>query len=69
MRIGIVCDDWKLAVFRKRLTEAGYAYADGGAPVPNCTNLIVVVPDTVDDTAALKKVVEACQAECARMKR
>ena len=64
MRAGIVVDDYKLAVFRKRLTEAGYAHEDGGAPVPNCTNLIVVT----NDVLALKKVVEACQAECARIK-
>lgn len=65
MKAGIVVYDWKLAVFRKRLTEAGYDYQDGGAPVANCTNLIVVT----NDVLALKKVVEACQAECARMKR
>jgi hypothetical protein len=61
MRAGIVVDDWKLAIFRKRLTEAGFVYEDGGAPVPNCTNLLV----ETNNLLALKKVVEACQAECA----
>lgn len=64
MKAGIVVDDWKLKVFRKRLTEAGYTYTDGGAPVPNCTNLIVVT----DDVLALKKVVEECQAECSKIR-
>ncbi len=65
MRAGIIIDDWKLAIFRKRLTEAGYHYTDGGAPQPNITKLVVVT----DDPLALQKVIEAATAECARMKR
>lgn len=65
MRAGVICDDWKLPVFRKRLTEAGFTYEDGGAPIPNCTNLIVVT----DDMVGLAAVVAECQAECAAQKR
>lgn len=60
MRVGIAVDDWKLPVFRKRLTEAGYAYADGGALTSGATLLTV----ETDDALALKKVIERCQKEC-----
>jgi len=31
MKAGIAVDNWKLPIFCKRLTEAGYDYVDGGA--------------------------------------
>ena len=64
MRAGIVVDDWKLPVFRKRLTEAGYHYEDGGAARVNTTLLTV----ETQNVFALKEVLDACQRECARMK-
>lgn len=60
-KAGIAVDDWKLPVFRRRLTDAGYTYEDRGAPTPNVTMLMV--PFT--DQAALQEVVVAAQAECA----
>jgi len=60
MKAGIAVDNWKLPVFRKRLTEAGYEYADGGALTVNTTLLTV----ETDNILALKKVLEKCQAEC-----
>lgn len=65
MRAGVICDDWKLPVFRRRLKEAGFEYEDGGAPIPNCTNLIVVT----DNPVKLAAVIAECQAECAKQKR
>ena len=62
MRAGIVVEDWKLPVFRKRLTDAGFVYEDGGAVLPDTTNLIV----TTDDVLRLKSTIEACQRECRR---
>ena len=60
MKAGIAVDNWKLPVFRKRLTEAGYAYQDGGALTHDTTLLTVEAGDVL----ALKKVLERCQAEC-----
>lgn len=60
MKAGIVVDNWKLPVFRTRLTEAGYEYQDGG-PLPGDTTLLTV---ETSDMLALKKVIEACQTEC-----
>lgn len=60
MKAGIAVDDWKLPVFRRRLTGAGYAYQDGGALTPGTTLLTVETSDML----ALKKVLEQCQTEC-----
>lgn len=64
LKCGIVLDDWKIPIFRKRLTEAGYGYEDGGPIKGKNTLLVVLTPDV----AALGKVVEECQAECQRSK-
>lgn len=64
-KAGIAVDDWKLPVFRKRLKAAGFAYEDGGALTPGTTILTV----KTDNILALKKVLEACQSECANSKR
>ncbi len=60
MRAGIVVDDWKLPIFRKRLTEAGYTYTDAGGLTHDTTVLTVVT----DDVLKLKKVIELCQRQC-----
>lgn len=62
MKAGIALDDWKLPVFRKRLSEARYTYEDAGSLTPGVTLLHV----STDDPAALAKVIIACQAECAK---
>jgi hypothetical protein len=64
MKAGIVVDNWKLHVFRKRLTAAGYTYKDGG-PMPGDTTLLTV---ETNDMLKLKRVLEECQAECRKMK-
>jgi hypothetical protein len=60
MKAAIAVDNWKLPVFRKRLTEAGYQYQDAGAFTGDTTILTV----QTDNMLALKKVLEKCQAEC-----
>lgn len=65
MKAGIAVDDWKLPVFRRRLTEAGYEYKDGGE-LPGGTTLLTV---ETDNMFKLKSVLEACQAECRSQKR
>lgn len=62
MKAGIAVDNWKLPVFRKRLTEAGYKYEDGGALTGEATLLTV----ETNNPLALKKVLEMCQTECRR---
>ena len=60
MKAGIAVDNWKLPVFRRRLSEAGYAYEDGGGLTGDTTLLTV----ETDNMFKLKKVLEECQAEC-----
>lgn len=60
MKAGIAVDNWKLPVFRRRLSDAGYEYQDGGALTADTTMLTV----ETNDMLALKKVIEKCQAEC-----
>ncbi len=60
MKAGIVVDNWKLPVFRKRLTEAGFHYTRAGGLTHDTTMLTV----QCSDIPKLKKVLERCQAEC-----
>ncbi len=60
LKAGIAVDDWKLPIFRKRLTEAGFTYEDGGALTHNTTILKVETSDIL----ALKRVIEICESEC-----
>lgn len=60
MKAGIAVDNWKLPVFRKRLTNAGYEYKDAGATSHDTTLLQV----ETDDMIALSEVIAACQSEC-----
>lgn len=60
MKAGIAVDNWKLPVFRRRLTAAGYEYTDAGELTHNTTVLTV----ETNNVLALKKVLEECQAEC-----
>ena len=64
MKVAIAVDNWKLPIFRKQLTDAGYVYTDGGALTHDTTLLTV----ETDDITALGKVLVACQAEAARGK-
>lgn len=59
MRVGIGVDNYKLPVFRRRLTTAGYEYRDAG-PLTGDTTLLTV---ETDDPLALKKLLKECQAE------
>jgi hypothetical protein len=65
MKAGIALDDWKLPVFRERLQAAGYEYSDAGAFTGDATVLTVETGDML----ALKKVLEACEAECRKIKK
>lgn len=62
MKCGIVVDNWKLPVFRKQLTAAGYEYSEVGALTANTSVLTV----EANDMLALEKLLRTCQAECRR---
>lgn len=64
MKAGIAVDNWKLPIFRKRLTVAGFEYVDGGA-LTHETTLLTVETIRVDQLA---RVIKACQRECAKLK-
>lgn len=64
MKAGIGVDNWKLPVFRKRLSEAGFKYSDAG-PLTGGTTLLTV---ETNNMLALKKVLERCQSECRETK-
>lgn len=61
MKAGIAVDNWKLPVFRRRLSFAGYTYTDGG-PLTGDTTLLTV---ETDDFPGLAMVIADCQNECA----
>lgn len=63
-RAGIAIDAWKLDVFKRRLTEAGYAHRV--RPGVTADTLIISVPYT--DQAALQKIVQAAVNECGGMR-
>lgn len=62
MKAGVALDDWKLPVFRKRLTEAGYVYTDAGEVTPGTTMLHV----QFTDQEALRLLLEDAADECKR---
>lgn len=64
LKAAIAVDDWKLPVFRKRLSEAGYKYHDAGGFTGSTTILTVQTKDIL----ALKTLLERCQAECLEKK-
>lgn len=65
MKVGIVIDNWKLPVFRKRLTDAGFGYTDAGGLTSNSTVLTV----ETDNILKLKRVIEDCQLACATQRK
>lgn len=60
MKAGIAVDNWKLPVFRRRLTAAGFEYQDGGELTDDTTLLTV----ETDEGPRLQAVLEAAAAEC-----
>jgi hypothetical protein len=62
MKAGIAIDDWKLPIFERHLTQAGYAYKRGPGLTPGWLLLTV---DT-DNAVALEVVVRAANTEAAR---
>lgn len=66
MKAGIVLDDYKLPIFRKRLEEAGFTYEDGGEVFGGT---LLRVNFTAENFHKLRDTVEACERECKNLKR
>lgn len=56
-KVAIAVDDWKLKIFREKLTEAGYEYTDAGAFTADTTILTV----ETDNIFKLQGVLKDCQ--------
>jgi hypothetical protein len=61
MRASIAIDDWKLEIFERHLSQAGYAYHRGLGPTPDVL-LLYVETANLD---ALAIVVNAANVEAA----
>lgn len=59
MRAGIALDDWKLPIFERHLSQAGYAYEVDAGPTPDTRFMYV----ETDDPMALGRVVLAANDE------
>jgi hypothetical protein len=57
----IAIDAWKLPIFERRLTQAGYSFTNAGTLVPG-TLILSVSTENLD---ALAEVVQAASAEAA----
>ena len=64
MKAAIALDDWKLPIFDRRLTSAGYSYEKH----PGLTNDTLTLTVITDDVEALEKVVRAANTEAAARK-
>jgi hypothetical protein len=59
MKAAIAIDDWKLPIFERHLSRAGYAYEKGDGLTPDTLHLYVVT----DNMVALHGVVRAANDE------
>lgn len=63
-KAAIVLDRWKLPLFKKRLSEAGYAYTEVPGPHPDT----VILKVQTESIAQLQPVVEKMNDEARRSK-
>lgn len=64
MKAGLVIDAWKLPIFKKYLTEAGFSFEEKGAFTPDS----VILHVQTESAEKLKPVVIAAQQECENCK-
>lgn len=65
MRVAIAIDDWKLPIFERRLSEAGFAYEKGAGLTVGTLHLYV----ETGDLNALHAVALCAHDEAARFKK
>jgi hypothetical protein len=63
LKAGIAVDDWKLPIFERHLSQAGYRYEK--APLMMQTTLLTVLCDSL---ATIEPIVRAANDEAARSK-
>ena len=63
MKAGIAIDAWKLPIFERHLTQAGYAFEQG----PGLTADTLLLSVTTDAVYALSVVLRAANTEAAMM--
>lgn len=61
-RAAIVIDDWKLPIFERHLSQAGYAFENVGQFFPGALALIIETENLI----ALSEVVKAAHDEARR---
>lgn len=57
---GVVIDNWKLPIFKKHLSKAGYSYTEH----PDFTKDTMILKVSYDWVAKLQPVIEAAAEEC-----
>lgn len=62
--IGIAIDPWKLDIFKKHLTDAGFQDYE----VVDTSTIMVLIKVKTDRAFKLQTVVEAAQLECRKTK-
>jgi len=62
MKAGIAIDRWKLSIFERHLSQAGYSYEEVSGLTPNDMLLTV----TTENIEALAVVIKAANTEAAR---
>lgn len=62
LRAAIAIDDWKLPIFERHLSHAGFLYENGVGLTPDTRHLYV----TTSDLNTLEKVVRAANDEAAK---
>lgn len=62
MKIGIAIDSWKLRIFERRLTKAGFVYGKH----PGVTKDTLLLTVDTDDKDGLFTIVKAANTEAAR---
>lgn len=65
MTAGIVCDNWKLPVFERRLNESNFVYMKSAFTKDTTTLSVEFVSEQFEQ---LSKLVVAAQSECAELK-
>ena len=62
MKAGIAIDPWKLSIFERHLTQAGYVYTLAGSSASEFMTISVVT----ENVEALGEVVKAANSEAAK---
>ena len=65
-KVGIVIDKWKLKIFAKVITEAGYEFEQGPGITKDTYNLYIEIPD--DEVQKLTDIINVANNRAAKSK-